>query len=188
MLQLLASEYRLIAQDILAVVLLIAALRWGGAPERAVAAAWVLIFKVPPFVRDWFWPGSIQLMDIDFYLASTDAIACIVFVAIALYANRNYTLFIAAMQVLAASAHVARGLVESIAPIAYVVMVAAPGWIQLFILIVGLTRHIRRKRKYGSYRDWRLTGNPGSFDIATGKVGGGPAPLGNPHESWRKNV
>lgn len=191
MLQLFASEYRLIAQDVLSVVLLISAFIWGGAPERAVAAAWFLIFQGLSFLRKLVWPGPIQLMDIDIFLASTDVIACIVFVAIALYANRNYTLWIAAMQVLAASAHVARGLVESIAPVAYVVMVAAPGWIQLLILAIGLVRHVRRKRQYGTYRDWRLVANPGNFDVAAGAAGaagGFPPSLGNPQESWRKDV
>lgn len=188
MLQLLASEYRLIAQDILAVVLLIAALRWGGAPERAVAAAWFLIFQAFTLLRNLFWPGQVQLLDIDLYLASKDVIACVVFVLIALYANRNYTLWIAAMQLLATSAHVARGMVESIAPVAYVVMVAAPGWLQLLFLAIGLVRHIRRKSQYGSYRNWRVVGNPGSFDTTAGPAGGPSSPLGNPNESWRKEL
>lgn len=188
MLQLLASDYRIIAQDVLAVVLLVAAFIWGGTPERAVAAAWVIIFKGTSYLRAMIWPGSLQLMDIDVVLAGSDLAAGIVFVAIALYANRNYTLWVAAMQVLAVSAHLARGLVESISPIGYAVMVVAPGWLQLLFLAIGLVRHARRKARYGPYRDWRLAGHAGNYDVAPNGPGGFSTSLGNPQESWRKDV
>ena len=59
------------------------------------------------------------------------------------------------MQVLIMAGHLARGMIEAIAPIAYATMVVAPGWIQLLILGAGVTRHILRKRKFGPYREWR---------------------------------
>ena len=80
----------------------------------------------------------------------------LLWIVIAVHANRNYPLFMAALQLLVVSAHVARGLIEAIAPIAYAVMVIAPGWLQLLLLATGLARHLRRKRRYGAYRDWRV--------------------------------
>ncbi|KEO86365.1 hypothetical protein EH30_11025 [Erythrobacter sp. JL475] len=188
MLQLLASEYRMIAQDILAIMLLAAAFIWGGGPERAVAASWFIIFKVSSFVRETFFTQSLQLMEVDFFLASTDIAAVIAFVWIALYANRNYPLWIAAMQVLAVSAHLARGLVESISPIGYIVMIVAPGWFQLFVLAFGLARHVSRKRKYGPYRDWRKSQPPpGLAPPAAGSTAERMV-LKSAQTSWRDNL
>lgn len=188
MLQLLASEYRMIAQDLLAIMLLTAAFIWGGGPERAVAASWVLIFKVSSFIRETFFAQSLQLMEVDVFLASTDIVAGIVFVWIALYANRNYPLWIAAMQVLAVSAHLARGLVESILPIAYVVMIVAPGWFQLLVLAFGLSRHVSRKRKYGPYRDWRRSQPPPGLAPPGAGSSADQLVLKSAQSSWRDNL
>lgn len=188
MLQLLASEYRMIAQDLLAIMLLAAAFIWGGGPERAVAASWVLIFKVSSFIRETFFAQSLQLMEVDVFLASTDIVAGIVFVWIALYANRNYPLWIAAMQVLAVSAHLARGLVESILPIAYVVMIVAPGWFQLLVLAFGLSRHVSRKRKYGPYRDWRRSQPPPGLAPPGAGSSADQLVLKSAQSSWRDNL
>ena len=188
MLQLLASEYRMFAQDFLAFMLLAAAFIWGGAPERAVAASWVIIFKASSFIRETFFTQSIQLMEVDVFLASTDIAACIVFVWIALYANRNYPLWIAGLQVLAVSAHLARGLVESILPIAYVVMIVAPGWLQLLLLGIGLARHSARKRKYGAYRDWRNSQPPPGLAPSISGSSINPMALNNAQASWRDNL
>lgn len=159
MLELLASEYRILAQDILALTLCLLALIWGGGPERAVAATWLIVFELANWIHEWVLGLGIRLTDVDVFLAAMDAIAGVLWITIALYANRNYTLWIAGMQLLAMTAHLARGLVEAVSPIAYLVMVVAPGWFQLVLLGVGLTRHVLRKRKYGPYRDWRIVPN-----------------------------
>nr|WP_298895007.1 hypothetical protein [uncultured Altererythrobacter sp.] len=158
MLELFASEYRLIAQNVLAFGLIVGAFLWGGGPERAVAATWLIAFEIASRIRRSL-VGEVQLADVDVYLASADLVAGICWIAIALYANRNYTLWIAGLQVLAMSAHVARGIAEAVSPIAYFTMVAAPGWFQLFFLAGGLVAHVRRKRRFGKYRDWRFSRN-----------------------------
>lgn len=160
MLQILASENRIIAQDALAFILCLAALFWGGGPERAVAATWFFIFEIAGRAYRAIWGASIQLVGVDYFLASSDILAGIIWILIALYANRTYVLWIAGLQMLAIMAHLARGLAESISPIGYGVMVVAPGWFQLFLLAGGLIGHVRRKRKYGPYRDWRIVSNP----------------------------
>ena len=160
MLELLASDYRIIVQNVLAFVLIAVAFVWGGGPERAVAATWLIVFEIAGRIRRALLDGGAQLSDVDIYIASADVVAGICWIGIALYANRNYTMWIAAMQVLAISAHVARGLAEAISPIGYVIMVVAPGWFQLFFLAGGLILHIRRKRRLGPYRDWRIIRSP----------------------------
>lgn len=172
MLQLLLSDYRIIAQDVFAFSLIVSAFVWGGGPERAAAATWLVVFEIGGRLNDSLFGDELQLADIDLYWASADLVAGVCWIAIALYANRNYTLWIAAMQVLAMAAHLSRGLVEAISPIAYVAMVVAPGWCQLFFLAGGLVFHIRRKRKFGPYRDWRPGTEHGGWQSVFSRIGG----------------
>ena len=157
MLDTLLLEYRGILQDFLLIALCIAAFVWGGGPEKAVAATWLIVFELAGWVHNWFYGSSVQLGGVDWFLASCDVFAGFLFVWIALYANRNYTLWIAGMQILAVTAHLARSLADLIAPIAYAAMIIAPGWIQLVLLGVGIARHVRRGNKHGKYRDWRIS-------------------------------
>ena len=155
MLELFASEYRPLVQDALAYSICLAAFVWGAGPERAIAAVWFVFFEVTGLLYDGLVEPAYQLETIDLFLATTDVCVGVLWIVIAVHANRNYPLFMAALQLLVVSAHVARGLIEAIAPIAYAVMVIAPGWLQLLLLATGLVRHLRRKRRYGNYRDWR---------------------------------
>lgn len=165
MLELLASEYRLVAQNLLAFSLIVIAFIWGGGPERAVAATWLIVFEIIGRIRRLL-VEDLQLADVDFYLATADLVAGACWITIALYANRNYTLWIAGLQILAMLAHFARGIAESISPIGYLTMVVAPGWFQLFFLGGGLIFHLRRVRRFGSYRDWRVGSFPDIWQSA----------------------
>lgn len=150
-------------QDVVAWTLCCAALVWGGGPERIVAATWLVLFEFATMMHDVLFGETRQLVTIDWYFAGIDVIAGAIWITAALYANRNFVLWVAAMQILAMVAHVSRGLTEAIAPIAYIVMVIAPGWLQLLFLAIGLVRHIRRKRLHGPYRDWRAVPNVPAF-------------------------
>lgn len=187
-LELLVSDFRSLAQNGLVVVLALSAFFWGGAPERAVAATWLIIFEIGGQIRKVYFGDTVQLMEIDVYLALSDLLAAGCFIAIALHANRNYTLVIAAMQILAITAHMARGLGDTISPIGYAIMFIAPGWIQLTCLAIGLWRHIARKRIFGAYRDWRISSASAAFNS-----GNAPAALysgraGEFPVTWRDNL
>ena len=56
----------------------------------------------------------------------------------------------------AASAHAVRYLTDVVSPIAYAILVIGPSYFQLFFMLVGLIRHIRREKKHGEYRNWRV--------------------------------
>ena len=83
------------------------------------------------------------------------------------------------------AAHLARGFAEAVSPIAYVVMVVVPGWLQLVLFSIGLTRHIFRKRNYGPYRDWRNSQTPLNFKAPSVRSGLSPEAFGNVRASWR---
>lgn len=155
--ELFLSDARAYIQDIVAWSVCIAALIWGAGPERAVALVWLVLFELLNTIYGLMTGGNLLNAEVVPFYAIVDLGALICWVGIALYANRNYTLWIAAMQVLAMTAHLARGLVEAISPVAYVTMVAVPGWFQLLLLAAGLSRHILRKRRFGEYRDWRIS-------------------------------
>jgi len=166
MLELLASEYRVVAQDYLAWTICLAAFIWGAGPERAVAFVWLLLFEIIDGIYHVVSDAGYHLTNVDLFHAALDGVAGIAWISIALFANRNYPLWVAAMQVLAMTAHLARGLVEAVSPIAYLTMVVAPGWFQLIFLGIGLSRHVLRKRKFGPYRDWRVTGEWSRYPAA----------------------
>ena len=156
MIEWLASDYRPVVQDVLAFSICLAAFVWGAGPERAVAAIWLVCFEITLRVYRYAWDTGYQLETTDLFLATTDVVAGLLWVVVALNANRNYPLVIAALQLLVMAAHLARGLIEAIAPIAYAIMVMAPGWLQLIILGAGLARHMQRKKDFGPYREWRV--------------------------------
>lgn len=187
MLDLLASDNRAFVQDVFAWSVCIAALIWGAGPERAVAIVWLFFFEI---LGGMVWPHAFEYRygDIDIFLATIDLFAGFAWIAIALYANRNYPLCIAAMQLLSMTAHLAKGLVETISPIAYAFMVVAPGWFQLAFLALGLTRHIYRKRRYGSYRDWRIVRSPLGSTAGNSNIRSASDWLAKDVNSWRDDL
>lgn len=185
MLDLLFSEYRPYIQDVIAWTICCAAFVWGGSPERIIAATWLVLFELAGIAYVAMFGEARQLETIDWYFAGIDLIVAVIWITMALYANRNYTLWIAAMQLLAFGAHVSRGLIEVISPITYAIMVIAPGWLQLLFLAIGLGRHIWRKRKFGPYRDWRTSPASGDTDSAAQLF---PDWLQGNRNSWRDEL
>ena len=188
MLGTLLLEYRGILQDFLLFALCIAAFVWGGGPEKAVAATWLIVFDLAGRVYASFYGANVQLSGVDWFLASMDIVAGCLFVSIALYANRNYTLWIAGMQILAMTAHLARSLADAISPIAYAAMFIAPGWMQLLLLGVGIARHVRRQKKHGKYRDWRISKPNTTLTINSVAQGEGVAWQQAGQPSWRDDL
>jgi len=154
--ELLAWDFRNDVQDYLAWAICVAALIWGGGPERAVAITWLLFFKLVPGAYDVFGSTWDFQGGVNFFIASIDILAAASWVMIALYANRIYTLWIAGLQVLAVIAHLASAIAEPISSPAYAVMAITPSWMQLLLLAIGLVGHLVRKRQFGAYRDWRI--------------------------------
>lgn len=187
MFELLASEYRAVLQDVLAFAVCGAALLWGRGPERAIAITWLVLFELAQRAYQTLGAGY-QLANVDWFLAATDMFAGAAFITVALYANRNYPLWIAGMQVLAMTAHLARGMADTVSPVTYALMVAVPGWFQLVFLGFGVARHFARKRKCGPYRDWRFSQTPDNFSLPPGRTGLVADTAGNLQTSWRDNL
>lgn len=152
---LLAFDYRDEIQFLLIVLVCLSAFKWGGKPERIIASVWLIAFEVIDRAYHAIWNIPYQLDQLDVFHALLDGAVFLSFLFVALNANRFYTLWIAAFQLLSVAAHMARELADTISPVAYAVMAIAPSWGILFTLFLGLVGHIRRTKKWGAYRDWR---------------------------------
>ncbi len=164
-------EYRDDAYRIASILLGLAMLRWGRGPEKAVALIFVGLFVVVHVPYHWLTDATSLYDNIDIFHAGLDLVAAAGFIAVALYANRNYTLWIAAFQVVALTAHLVSGMVQVVTPLAYAIMVIAPAYFQMILMAGGLLFHMRRERRFGEYREWRVTNGPGLFGVAFGNEG-----------------
>lgn len=161
----LVLEYRAEAQSIAAWMICLAALVWGGGPEKAIALTWLVLFKGLDTVYRAIWGAQFSHNNLEILSAINDFMALVAFVVIALNANRLYALWIAAFQVLAMLAHVVRELVDQVSAIAYTILAFAPGYFQLGLMAGGLILHARRKRLHGAYRDWRLGNHAAGWQL-----------------------
>jgi hypothetical protein len=150
---------RVFAQTLALVLVVAAAFVWGAGPERASAAtlAWL---RLADLAYHAVFGPAVQLASTDIAHAAIDTVALAAFVIVALQANRIYPLWLAALQLLAVYAHIARDIAHAISPLGYAVMYIAPSYFQIILLACGIWLHRRRLRRVGSYRAWRRSSSP----------------------------
>jgi hypothetical protein len=133
--------------------LVLAAWRWGAGPERILAGVLVW-FQAADAVNHAVAPPAAGFTVFAGHFV-IDAIAAIVAVGVAIQANRIYTLWFAAFQLLALFAQIARDLAAGVAQLAYEVLYIGPSYFQILLLAGGIWLHRRRVRRFGPYRSWR---------------------------------
>lgn len=157
--EILAFPYRFVVQMALFVVLAVWAWRSGGGPERACAFTFVAMFVVDRLYHLLVTP-AMQLETVDGWHFALDIAVLAAILPVALRANRLYPMGLAACQLIAINAHIARDSFSQITPLAYGILVVAPSYLQLAILAFGIGTHVARERQYGPYRDWRRSPVP----------------------------
>jgi hypothetical protein len=151
-------EYRVPAQTVAIVLVAAAALRWGAGPERATAGV-LLWLRLGDIAYHAVFQRALDLTDIDLAHFVIDGVACAAIFTVAVFANRMYTLWFAAFQFLAVSAHLSREMAVEILPTVYAIMFIAPSYFQIGLLAGGTWFHVRRRRRHGPYRSWRHSSN-----------------------------
>lgn len=151
------ANHRADLQYVASLLMGLAMLLRGGGPERATAVMFTGVLMMPLIIfRLWSTGGTMMFGDLAPVYVALDVIALVGFVLIALNANRNYPMWIAGFQMVAVGAHLVRGVVDTISPMAYVMLAVGPSYAQLCLMLAGFVRHRLRIRRFGAYRDWRV--------------------------------
>ena len=131
---------------------------WRGAgPEKACALTLLSLMAVDDAYHLAF--GSFYPLDrADPWHVFIDSIALVVFVAIALRANRFYPMVLAAAQLVSVTAHIVRMTVPQMTSLSYYLLYVMPFYFAIIVLAGGLWRHRQRSNRLGPYREWRRTG------------------------------
>lgn len=152
----LIMDHRSEAQWCISILVLLAAVRWGSAPDRIVAFTFVGLFTLPNLLALFVLDSSLLFTDGGLFYAAMDIVAAVVFTGVALNANRNYPLWVAGFQLVAVAAHGVRFLTDVVSTISHAILVIGPSYFQLLFMAVGLFRHLQRQKRHGKYRDWRI--------------------------------
>lgn len=154
------NAYRVDMEHITSVCLALAVWRWGGAPERWLTGIFLATMVVPVYLLRGAGLGLPTAGPDGWVYFGIDLVAMAGFGLVALHANRDYPLWVAGFQLVAVGAHMIKGMVEGVSLLALVILIVGPSYCQLMLLIAGFVRHVRRERRFGAYRDWRMMRQP----------------------------
>lgn len=132
------------------------AARRGGAPERLVGAMVVVATIATTLVPRQSWQTVVEP------LLVIDGVMFIGLVAVALYADRFWPLYFAAVQLLTMAVHGVRAYDQTILPEVYARISGELAYIALGILAVGTWRH--RRRSPEPDWSWQVKDEQSSFD------------------------
>ena len=126
----------------------------GGAPERAVAAAFLVAGLATPLLDlpevQRFYSVSVGVFAIDLLLLAA-------LLAIALRADRFWPLLVVSLQAIIIIAHLVKFANPDLIRRAYSMMIAVWSYPQLLLLVVGTVRHRRRLARNGTDGSWKTS-------------------------------
>lgn len=137
---------RFLVQVALLLVVLVAAWRSGGKPERYVATTYAAMLVLSSLYESVFIPpqqADYERLHLVRFLL--DAVALGAVVTVALCFDRWWTLWVGSAQLIAVTAHLLRALEMPIPALAYAVMERWPVWIA--ILLTGLGTYLHQRRQ-----------------------------------------
>ena len=146
-------------QAVFLLFLVLAALKFGQAPERASAFTLVWMWVADRLFHLLIEPSQVWVTVATGHLL-IDASAFVMFLVIALRANRVYPICLSAFQGIAFLMHFVHAINPANAPLAYSILSIAPSYLMMLTLIAGLLLHSRRTRRYGRTRSWRSSYRP----------------------------
>jgi hypothetical protein len=126
------------------------ALRRGGVPEKIAAivitSGWLLSLGVMSHT------GAFQSVEIGILVV--DLVCLLIFIAIALRADRFWPLWVAALQLIGTAGHGASLVDPAIVPRTYAFIISVWAYPMIFLMIVGTWRHRQRLARYGVDNSW----------------------------------
>lgn len=130
------------------------ALLRGGAPERIVGLAMLVAGGLTrlSYHADYL-PAPDYFAVVHWGVLVIDLALLGVLLAVALHADRFWTLWLVAFQALGTGGHLVRGLDHGIEPVAYAILLASWSYPMILLLVLGTARQARRRRQGGG-RDW----------------------------------
>lgn len=135
---------RYLLQLALLLAVLLFALRRGGRPEKAAAIILVAMAIADPLYHAL--PGKQGIYDdVDLAHAAIDFGALAAMIAVALRADRFWTLWLGALQLIACLAHVLRAIEADMHAVAYAIIIRGPYWVQIALVGMATTLHLRRE-------------------------------------------
>jgi len=123
----------------------------GGAPERAVAIAFLIAFVATAAVN---LPMARRFYTVSTGVFLVDLILFAILVVIAVKADRYWPLLVASLQAVTVAAHLAKFADPELIRRAYSIMIAMWSYPQLLLLVIGAVRHQERLRRTGTDPSW----------------------------------
>tara|TARA_R110000765_G_C18758442_1_gene588710 strand:- start:238 stop:696 length:459 start_codon:yes stop_codon:yes gene_type:complete len=124
---------------------------WGGKPERRAVMIFIVGLAMT-LVAISLSGDKYTHLEIGIFVA--DVWILLAFVVLALSAERYWTLWICAMQVIQVLSHIPKMLIPELLPQAYYITIAFWAYPMLIVLAVGTYRHQQRLRQFGADRSW----------------------------------
>lgn len=122
------------------------ALRRGGKPE-GIAAAILVGIQIIDLLYHTVSGATGIYREVDLVHAGIDLLALVAIVWLALSADRFWTLWLGALQLIATLAHLIRVLDIEMYPIVYAVIIEGPFWGQMIVVALGTWLYARRQRR-----------------------------------------
>lgn len=137
----------------LAMLLLTAgfALFKGGRPERLVALLFLLgtacsmAFRVPYETRFGMINLEVWIVDLAMLISLT---------AIALYAERFWTIWMSSFQLVQVISHLPELLIPKLLPSVHILIISLWAYPMFALLLIGTWRHVKRESVFGKERSW----------------------------------
>ena len=123
----------------------------GGQPERRVVAIFAVGFVMSIIATA---PANEMYMHPEVGVMLVDITMLAGFTMLTLSAERYWTIWICAMQVIQVLSHIPKMIIPELLPQAYYIIVAFWAYPMLLTLAIGTYRHQQRLRQFGVDRSW----------------------------------
>src|SRR5882757_6401817 len=148
---------RVIIFNMLQLLVSLYAVRRGGAPERITAIA-LVIAALATYGLQRSFPS--RFYNVEGGVLMIDLALFGVLIAVALHADRWWTLWVAAMQGLGAGAHLVKALNPDTLRVVYAILSAVWSYPIIVLLFLGTVRHCKRVASGSGDLDWSMQGQP----------------------------